>query len=55
MSIHEEFLQILRILAETPEPAVRKPPSSEIDQNSEAASDASGTGRGHDKCQGAGS
>jgi hypothetical protein len=47
MSIHDEFLQIVRILAEPPESAGKKPPFPEIDQPSEATSDGPG------KCCGA--
>lgn len=55
MNIREEFLQILGILAETPEPTARKPPSPESDQTSEATSDVSRRRSGNDKCRGTGS
>jgi hypothetical protein len=41
MTIHEEFLQILRILSEEPQPAGRKPPSAEKEHTSDAHSDKS--------------
>lgn len=55
MNSHEQFLQILRILAEIPEPTRRKPPSPEGDQTSEAASDVSRRRTVNDKCKGTGS
>ena len=39
MGIHDEFLEIVRILVETPEPVGRKPPRAETGQASEAASE----------------
>jgi hypothetical protein len=39
MTSREEFLEILRILAEEPQPAGKKPPSAEKDRTSDADSD----------------
>ena len=33
MTIHDEFLEILRILAEDPQPSARKPPEPERSLN----------------------
>ena len=42
MTSHEEFLEILRILSEVPpQPAGKKPPSTEKDHTSDADSDKS--------------
>lgn len=39
MGIHDEFLEIVRILVETPEPVGRKPLRTEAGQESEAESE----------------
>jgi hypothetical protein len=54
MTIHDEFLEILRVLVETPPPAGKKPPSAEGAKTPDV-SDASRRRRGDDNCQGAGS
>jgi hypothetical protein len=53
MTIHDEFLDILGVLLETPEP--KKPPSAERNQTSEEMSDASHKPRANVKHEGAGS
>jgi len=39
MGIHDEFLEILGVLVETPEPTGKKPPRTETDQQPETASE----------------
>lgn len=41
MSVHDEFLEMLRILAGPPESAGKKPPSCEIEQPPQGNSDGS--------------
>jgi hypothetical protein len=55
MGIHDEFLEILRVLLEVPEPAGKKPPSTEGDQRPEAASEVPGKRVANNKREGAGS
>jgi hypothetical protein len=47
MTIHDEFLEILRVLVETPQSAGNKPPSSEKEQTPEAAPDKVGPDKEH--------
>lgn len=54
MTLHDEFLEILRVLVETPPPAGKKPPSAAEDQTPEV-SDTSRKRRGDGNWQGAGS
>jgi len=39
MTIRDEFLEILRVLVETPQPAGKKPPSAEKDATTEPVPD----------------
>jgi hypothetical protein len=39
MTVHDEFLDILRVLVEPPQPAGKKPPSAEKDVTTEPAPD----------------
>jgi hypothetical protein len=39
MTIRDEFLEILRVLVETPEPTGKKPPSAEKDTTTEPVPD----------------
>ena len=39
MGIHDEFLEILRVLVEAPEPIGKKPPCTETGQRPETASE----------------
>jgi hypothetical protein len=39
MRSHDEFLEILRVLVETPQPAGKKPPSAEKDATTEEVPD----------------
>lgn len=41
MTSHEEFLEILRVLAEPPQSAGKKPPSAEKDHTADTNSDKS--------------
>jgi len=49
MTIHDEFLEILRVLAEDPQPSARKPPCPEVAHEG-GASDVS-RNRGVDKAR----
>jgi hypothetical protein len=55
MTVHEEFLEILRVLLETPQPAGKKPPSAEKDATTVPASDTvrSDKHRADGNCKGA--
>ena len=55
MTTRDEFLEILRVLAETPPPAGKKPPSAEKEQKPESVSDTSGKQRPGHRCEGTGS
>jgi hypothetical protein len=50
MTVRDEFLQILRVLVETPQPTDKKPPSTEKEQTPEAVSDTSDE-QSDDKCR----
>lgn len=39
MTSHDEFLEILRVLVQTPQPAGKKPPSAEKDATAEPVPD----------------
>lgn len=55
MTTHDEFLEILRVLVETPPSPPRKPPSPETEKKAEAVSDISRKRRGKGNRKGAGS
>jgi hypothetical protein len=49
MTIQDEFLEILRILAEDPQPSAKKPPCTDSDPSGLAADSSSGCGHGKGK------